>query len=114
MRLLQILLYYCNNRYWTINNKKCTQESHHHPFLDHLHRARGDVEDGRDNVPGVNQVLVWGTEGGLDGQGDGLEAALGCCLEEGQAEDLLVEVQTEVAPELLGVIRQNLTMKRFH
>ena len=85
-----------------------TQERDDHPILDDLHGARGEVVDGGDHVTGVHQVLVRGAERGLDGQGDGLEAALGRRLEQGQTEHLLVQVQAEVAPELLRVVRENL------
>ena len=85
-----------------------TQERDDHPILDDLHGAGGEVVDGGDHVAGVHQVLVRGAERGLDSQGDGLEAALGRRLEQGQAEHLLVQVQTEVAPELLWVVREDL------
>lgn len=85
-----------------------TQERDDHPILDDLHGAGGEVVDGGDHVAGVHQVLVRGAERGLDGQGDGLEAALGRRLEQGKAEHLLVQVQTEVAPELLWVVREDL------
>ena len=44
----------------------------------------------------------------LNGEGEELAAALGGRLEEGQAQDLLVQVQRHVAAQLLGVVRQNL------
>ena len=91
-----------------------TQESNNHPLLDDLHGPGGEVVDGRDHVAGVHQVLVRGAEGGLDGQRDGLEAALGRRLEQRQPENLLVQVQAEVSPELLGVVGEDLAkLKMF-
>ena len=62
----------------------------------------------------MHQVLVWGAEGGLDGQGDGLEAALGRRLEQRQTENLPVQMQTEITSELFRVVREDLrVMKMF-
>ena len=62
----------------------------------------------------MHQVLVWGAEGGLDGQGDGLEAALGRRLEQRQTEDLPVQMQAEITSELFRVVREDLrVMKMF-
>ena len=95
-------------------NYLSTQERDHHPILHDLHGAGGDVVDGGDHVAGVHQVLVRGAKRGLDGQGDGLEAALGRRLEQRQTEHLLVQVQAEVTPELLRVVREDLrVMKMF-
>ena len=44
----------------------------------------------------------------LDGKGEELAATFWGRLEEGQAEDLLVQVQRHVAAQLLGVVAQNL------
>ena len=49
----------------------------------------------------------------LDGEGEELAAALGGRLEEGQAEDLLVQVQRHVAAQLLWVVGQNLELERI-
>ena len=95
-------------------NYLSTQERDHHPILHDLHGAGGDVVDGGDHVTRVHQVLVWGAEGGLDGQGDGLEAALGRRLEQRETEDLPVQVQAEITSELFRVVREDLgVMKMF-
>ena len=52
------------------------QERDNHLILHDLHGTGGNVVDGGDHVAGEHQVLIWGAEGGLDGQGDELEAAL--------------------------------------
>ena len=39
-----------------------TQQGHHHPLLDHLHGAAGEVEDVLNHVARVDQELVRGAE----------------------------------------------------
>ena len=56
----------------------------------------------------MDEELVGRAEVGLDGEGEELAASLGGRLEDGQAEDLLVQVQRHVAAQLLGVVGQNL------
>ena len=48
----------------------------------------------------------------LDGEREELAAALRSCLEEGQAQDLLMQVQRHVATQLLGVVCQNLKIRK--
>ena len=45
-----------------------TQQGDHHPVLNHLHGAAGQVENILHHVPRVDEILVWGTEGGFDSQ----------------------------------------------
>ena len=69
--------------------RKLTQYGDHHAALQHLHGPVGEVVDAVQHVPLVDQELIWGTKGGLDLEGEGLEAALGGGLEEGQAQHLV-------------------------
>ena len=46
----------------TANQVTFTQQSHHHPVLDDLHGAAGEIEDVLDDVTAVNQELVRGAE----------------------------------------------------
>lgn len=68
--------------------RELTQYGDDHAALQHLHRPVGEVEDVVQHVPLVDQELVRGAEGGLDLEGEGLEAALRGGLEQGKAQHL--------------------------
>ena len=42
----------------TANQVPFTEQSHHHPVLDDLHGAAGEIEDVLDHVTAVDEVLV--------------------------------------------------------
>ena len=60
----------------------------------------------------MDQEFVRGAEVGLDLEGKELLAALTRRLEDGQGEDLLVQVEGDVAAELLGIVQKNLEKKQ--
>lgn len=57
-----------------------------------------------------DQVLPGGAEGRLDVEGEGAEAAAACPLEDGQLEDVLVQVHGDVGPQLIGEVVEELGM----
>ena len=59
----------------------------------------------------MDEELIGGAEVGLDLERDELPAALGRGLEDGEAEDLSVEMEGNVAPEFFRIVLQYLKLK---
>ena len=76
--------------------------------MEHLHGPVEDVEDVLQRVALVDEELLRRAERGLDLEAQQLPAPLGGRLEDGEGQDLLVEVHGNVAAELLGVVVQDL------
>lgn len=60
----------------------------------------------------MDQELVRGAEVGLDLEREELLAAFAGRLENGQRQDLLVEVEGDIAAELLGVVEEDLEKRK--
>lgn len=54
------------------------------------------------------EVLSWGAEGGLDVQGEGAQTPSAGVLENGQLQDVFVQVHGDVSAQLIGEVMQQL------
>lgn len=95
-------------RYVAPDQVPLPEYSDYHPILQHLHGPVVQVVDVLQGVSAVDQELVRRAEVCLDPEREELPAPLGGRLEDGQGEDLAVEVEGDVAAELLGVVRKDL------
>ena len=75
------------------------------------HGARAHKVDGLQSVPLAQQVLPGGAEGGFDVQRQRPQAAPAGALEQGQLQDLLVQVHGDVGAELVRKVLQKLPEK---
>lgn len=58
------------------------------------------------------EVLSWGAEGGLDVQGEGAQTPSAGVLENGQLQDVFVQVHGDVSAQLIGEVMQQLKKKK--
>lgn len=88
-----------------------TENGQHRAVFKNLHGARAHKVDGLQSVPLAQQVLPGGAEGGFDVQGQRPQAAPAGALEQGQLQDLLVQVHGDVGAELVRKVLQKLPQK---
>lgn len=95
---------------WSFSTRP-TEDGQHRAVFKNLHGARAHEVDGLQSVPLAQQVLPRGAEGGFDVQRQRPQAAPAGTLEQGQLQDLLVQVHGDVGAELVWEVLQKLPEK---
>lgn len=83
-----------------------TQYGQHGVVLQDLHGPRADEVDGLQGVALPDEELARSAEGGLDDERERAQAAPAGRLEQGQLEQLLVQVHGDVGPQLVWEVPQ--------
>lgn len=86
--------------------KLLTKNSEHHAVLEHLHGARADEEEGLQCIPLPQEVFSGGTKGCLYVQRQGAQTTPAQTGEDGQLQDFLIQVHSDVRTQFIGKVFQ--------
>lgn len=88
-----------------------TQDGQNHAIFENLQGTRADKVIGLQGVSVADEIFPRCTEGRLDVQGEGAQTPSAGSLEDGQLQDVFVQVHGDVSPQLIGEVVEQLRGK---